>query len=60
MQKRFATDVQSLVLTLNVMGNTFLEDSSDLLTLDSEDIASICVKKKKKTLYSEEIEKITV
>jgi len=38
-QKAFQRDVRSLVSTIEEMGNPFTEESSDLLTLDSKDIA---------------------
>ena len=34
-QKAFANDVKSLVATVEELGNPFLEDSGDLLTLDT-------------------------
>ena len=43
MQKAFERDVTSLVSTKEEMGNPFTEDSSDLLTLDSRDIADAAV-----------------
>ena len=42
-QKAFERDVASLVSTKEEMGNPFTEDSSDLLTLDSRDIADAAV-----------------
>ena len=42
-QKAFEQDVRSLVSTIEEMGNLFTEDSSDLLTLDSRDIADAAV-----------------
>ena len=38
-QKAFERDVRSLANTIEEMGNPFTEDSSDLLALDSRDIA---------------------
>ena len=37
-QSAFLKDVQSLTLVLQDMGNTFLEESNDLLVLDTKDI----------------------
>ena len=42
-QKAFKRDVNSLALTLEKMGNPFTENSSDLLVLDSRDIADPAV-----------------
>ena len=42
-QKAFERGVRSLVSTIEEMGNLFTEDSSDLLTLDSRDIADAAV-----------------
>ena len=39
-QKKFAKDVKALVDTLEEMGNPFLEDNGDLLTLDTKIIMS--------------------
>ena len=37
-QKAFFADVKGLLSTISVMGNPFLDDSSDLLVLDTRDI----------------------
>ena len=42
-QKAYERDVRSLVSTIEEMGNPFAEDSSDILTLDSRDIAVAAV-----------------
>ena len=42
-QKAFERDVRSLVSTIEEMGNPFTEDSSDLLALDSRNIADPAV-----------------
>jgi len=42
-QKAFERDVKSLVSTIEEMGNPFTENSSDLLALDSRDIADPAV-----------------
>ena len=42
-QKAFERDLRSLVSTIEEMGNPFTEDSSDLLALDSRDIADPAV-----------------
>ena len=38
-QAAFATDVRSLVSTIEDLGNPFEEDSTDLLVLDTKEIA---------------------
>ena len=38
-QKAFTGDVNILANTIEEMGNTFTDDSSDLLSMDSRDIA---------------------
>ena len=43
MQKAFEREVRSLVNTIEEMANPFTEDSSDLLALDSRDIADPAV-----------------
>ena len=40
LQKAFVKDVKSLVATLEEMGNPFIEDSGDLLTIDTKIIKS--------------------
>ena len=38
-QKRFLRDIKSLISTIYDMGNPFCENSSDLLVLDTRDVA---------------------
>ena len=42
-QLTFANDVKALTQTIKQMGNPFCEDSSDLLVLDSHDIADVSI-----------------
>ena len=42
-QSAFARDVQSLTEVFEEMGNPFLEDSEDLLVLDSRNIVHVAV-----------------
>ena len=42
-QASFAAHVKALVNVIEGMGNPFLEDSDDLLALDSKDVKDACV-----------------
>ena len=51
-QKKFVHDVQSLVTTIEQMGNPFMEDSMDLLNLNSKAVMPEKVVKSLKNMYS--------
>ena len=41
-QHAFGKDVQSLVATIEELGNGYLEESTDLIVLDTKEMASAC------------------